>query len=377
MRRPSKFRIHEVFEHHPVFDYRPPAYLTAGKWAIAAVAVTTLLAALYVGLWYYAAGQLRDAALVWIEARRQEGASVRFERLDIGGFPLHLRLAVAKPAIAYPKAATPWGWEADALTGTLRPWNFSRIALDAPGGHALTWTADGIRHAVRGTIRTLAATLSLTGGRVTAVRAELAGADLKGDAPGLGLAIGRGTVGASWQPAAGATERTPIAELHLALQDIGLPATWALPLGPAVAAADLDASLLGKLGAAPLQEALAQWRDDGGTVEVRRLGLTYGPLSLTADGTLALDADMQPIGAFTTRAEGFFEAIDALRTQGVIRSRDAVTAKLVLGALAKRGEGGRASLTVPLTIQDRRLFAGPVPLIDLPPISWEGAGPKR
>jgi len=85
---------------------------------------------------------------------------------------------------------------------------------------------------------------------------------------------------------------------------------------------------------------------------------------------VALDAAMQPIGAFTARIEGFFETVDALRENGIIRPRDAVTAKMVLGVLAKRNEAGRLSLAVPLTLQDRRLYAGPVPLIEVPPVSW-------
>lgn len=375
MRPPAKPRIQEAPHRHPAFDYRPPVYLKAGKWAIVTVAVVTLLTALYVGLWYYTAGQLRDAALAWIEARRQEGVTVRFERLDIGGFPFHLRLAVVKPAIALPKATTPWGWEGEAVTAMVRPWDFGRLTLRAPGNHALMWTADGAPHTLHGQIDSLLATVHLAGGWPTAVQVDLVGAAFTGNAPLTRLNIGQGTLEADFRPTAEATDRTPVAEGRLTLQDLGVPADWGLPLGADIAATEINATLLGRLSPGPLAAALAQWRDDGGTVDVRRFGLTYGPLVLAADGTLALDAAMQPIGAFTARAEGFFETVDALRTHGIIRSRDAITAKLVLGALAKRSENGHTSLTVPLTIQDRRLFAGPVPLITIPPIPWQETKP--
>jgi len=87
---------------------------------------------------------------------------------------------------------------------------------------------------------------------------------------------------------------------------------------------------------------------------------------------LALDADLQPIGAFTTRIEGFFETVNALHEKGLIRSQDAVTAKMVLGVLSKRNDAGRISLTVPLTVQERRLYVGPVPLAVIPPVRWQG-----
>lgn len=375
MRRPAKFRIHEAFDRHPALDYRPPFYLRVVKGTIAGAAVLALLAALYVGLWYFAAGQLRDAAMAWIEARRQEGVSVQFERLDIGGFPFSLRLAVAKPAIALPKAADPWGWQGEGLTASLRPWNFGHVTLRAPGQHAVMWTAGGKPHTALGQVDGLNAALDLDGGRVTALKIELAGAAFAGEAPLSRLTVGRGTIEADLRPTADATDRTPVADLRLALGDVGTPPEWALPLGAAIASADLGATVLGRLTPGALAETLGQWRDDGGTVEVRRLGLAYGPLSLSADGTLALDAALQPIGAFTARADGFFETIDALRAHGVIRSRDAITAKLVLGALAKRGDGGSASLTLSLTLQERRLYVGPVPLIEIPSIPWDQAKP--
>ena len=79
------------------------------------------------------------------------------------------------------------------------------------------------------------------------------------------------------------------------------------------------------------------------------------------------------MGAFTARIQGFFDAVDLLREKGLIRSRAATTAKIVLGALSKKSaEGGAATVSLPVTVQDRTLFTGPVPLMRLPPLVWPG-----
>ncbi len=372
MRQPTPSRPGKATDRHPAFGYRPPRRLRAAKWALGTVVAAIALGAIYVGSWYYAAALARDSLLNWVEAQRREGAVVAFERMDIGGFPFHLRLVLDKPAFSLPDADMPWGWEAGRVTAEMRPWNFQQVTLHAPGRHALMWTANGARRTAEGHAGSLKAQVRFEAGQPVASHVEVDAADLTGNGPLDRLTLGRGTLDLALSPVAVATDRTPVADIRLAARDLGAPTAWGLPLGADIAALELAAAVLGGVPPGPLVDALAGWRDDGGTVEVRHLGLAYGPLALTADGTLALDADLQPIGAFTTRIEGFFETVDALREKGIIRSQDAVTAKMVLGVLSKRNDAGRASLTVPLTVQDRRLYVGPVPLAAIPPVRWQG-----
>ena len=112
------------------------------------------------------------------------------------------------------------------------------------------------------------------------------------------------------------------------------------------------------------------WRDAGGALEVTSLGLSYGPLNMLGDGTVALDRDGQPEGAFTAHLTGFPEAIDAFRKAGLMTRRDADTAQVVLGLLARGPLGGPRTLDVPLTLQDRTVSLGPVALFRLKPVDW-------
>jgi hypothetical protein len=188
---------------------------------------------------------------------------------------------------------------------------------------------------------------------------------------GQALAVGRADVGVRDEPAA-ADPLAPSAAFRIDAGDVAVPAFLGLPLGDRVGTLGLSGEVLGRLPSGPAAEALARWRDAGGTVEVERLEVDHGPLSLNASGTVALDAALQPVGAFTARIRGFVETVELLRKKGVVRGRDAVTAQLILGALAKKpDDGGPAILSLPLSVQDRRLYVGPVAITRIPPVRWD------
>jgi hypothetical protein len=94
------------------------------------------------------------------------------------------------------------------------------------------------------------------------------------------------------------------------------------------------------------------------------------PLHISGSGTLALDARLQPIGAFSTTFQGGAETLDALAKGGWVDADGAEIAKLGLTVMSRRGDDGAPEIKVPLTIQDQRLSAGPVTLATLPEIVW-------
>ena len=111
-------------------------------------------------------------------------------------------------------------------------------------------------------------------------------------------------------------------------------------------------------------------------IEVADVTVRHGPLNVSGGGTIALDAAMQPVTAFTVRAEGYSETVDALRKAGQIKTGDATATKLVLAVLAKRPNGGPPYIEAPLTVQDRRLRIGPLDLLEIPVVSWSRTSPR-
>jgi hypothetical protein len=155
------------------------------------------------------------------------------------------------------------------------------------------------------------------------------------------------------------------------MSDLSLPWLKASPLGAKVERLSLKARLIGNIKSSTLVQSLEDWRDKGGTIELKNLILRHGPLKMNTKGTLALDENLQPVGALTAHLEGFFEIIDALKRLGVVKARDAITAKIVMGVLSRTpAGGGPAVLNLALTAQDRFLYLGPVRLLELPAINW-------
>ena len=382
MAPPEKNRRQRDFRRHPAATYRPPAYfrnLKTTLWSVIAFAVAAIL---YVVFWFVIAFGLRNGAVEWAETRRQEGYTVNYSGLLLDGFPFLMRLTLSDPGLGYPASDVPWAWQSEGLAVEMRPWNPWRLTIMPTGALTLGLTIGGEPVTYVGLADEIAIGLGLAGGwpksgELTVSGLNLSLADENGDS-GESIAVKTMRLQALRDAADDADHRTVTFDLHLQAEGLETPAGVFLPLGNRVDNLVLDASVLGAIPAGWLPESLAAWRDRGGTVEVPRLEFIYGPLIARAEGTLALDGDMQPIGAFTAKFQGFFEIVDALRKQGLIRSVDAITAKVVLGALARRPrDGGPASLNLAITLQNRKVFAGPVSLLDLPAIDWNELFPAE
>lgn len=116
---------------------------------------------------------------------------------------------------------------------------------------------------------------------------------------------------------------------------------------------------------------LTRWRDAGGTLELSDFALVWGPLQIAGSGTLAVDDALQPVGAFSARIAGLDRLIDLLERTGRMRPQQAAIARIALAVLTRApASGGPAEARVPVSIQDRQLSVGPVPLLRLPPIDW-------
>ena len=146
-------------------------------------------------------------------------------------------------------------------------------------------------------------------------------------------------------------------------------------MGSQIAKLSFQGSMMGGIEQGTFRKSLENWRDAGGTVEIPKFSMAYGPLRLVrSDGTVALDGNLQPVGAFTAKVTGFFELLDSLRLIGWIKGKDSVTAKITMSAFFRRDEnGGPPSLNLSISAQDGKIFAGQHKLADMPPVNW---GPK-
>lgn len=344
-----------------------------GRAALIGFALVAAGAAAYGLYWNYAADRFRSGIDAWARARAAEGYRVNLGAVDIAGFPFRIEATVADPALAGTAGAGPWSWRGPALTIRARPWRPSRMRITAPGRHRIEALVAGGARAFSVGVRALALKLRLPGGKLARASLSARGVDVTDEAGARlgGLAAAAVIIDRPGKPVPGAEGPPPAMDLLVEADGVRLAHEPAPGLGTETARIGLRASVTGALPLAPSAAALVRWRDAGGTVEVRAVGVRHGPIRAEGDGTLALDDAMQPIGAFTLRLRGFAEAIDALRLAGAVEPRPAELAKAALGALAKRGSDGAATLTAPVSIQNRRLYVGPVALARLPRVRWE------
>jgi hypothetical protein len=147
---------------------------------------------------------------------------------------------------------------------------------------------------------------------------------------------------------------------------IHLPSPDIAALGNEIRRLTFNANLTGQLPHLTAQ-SLAQWRDNGGTVELHELSADWGPLGLGMGGTMALDNNFQPTGAFSAKVTGFSQIIEALEAAGWIKPGRGALMNVALGLIAKpEGEQHIPTLEAPLTIQDQTVYLGPVKLCAMP-----------
>ena len=268
--------------------------------------------------WSHVGGLLRKSVLDWGEARRAAGWQVEIGDVTVSGPPWRPRVRLDSPRIAPPGAA---GWLAEADSATLD--------LDPAG----------------------------QGGEIHAAGARLAVAGVAVTVEALSAALVLSASGPS-----------------VTLSALGIvPPAWpAVPLAPRIERLEIAGRVRGGVPGAADSAAISAWSAGGGTIEIDRLALDWAPLGLEGDGTLAFDADLQPLAAFALRLRGAAPLIDRLRASGRVEPGAALAAKTVMALLARPDSQGRSAVPVPLTLQDGWIWLGPARMARMPRIVWPG-----
>ncbi len=371
------------------------------------IACLTLFAGAYSGWWMFLASGMRDGAQTWIAERRALGHEVSHGELEVAGFPLTLRLRLGEASYVMNPQGEGWAWRGDHMEVALSPWNPGHLEFSIHDVHRLTYAvADG-------GWRTATLRMGETGDITGMVGLDGVGLPWAGfmDAEGIEITTredappvmlrrfhfdlrhrppseavmenGGGMVGGEAGLENGEAEDDEAEDLvpaHEAaflravfiLEGLRLPEAAAQPFGPEIELIQGRIDLLGAPPRGSARQAAEAWRDGGGTVELGGFALRWDGLDISGEGTLALDGNLQPTGAMTLSVQGFETAIDTLVAKGVIRPGPAATARTILGLMARTPkDGGAPVLKVPLAVQKRKLFVGPVRLMELPEIVWE------
>ena len=335
---------------------------------LAAIAAATLLvaAAVYTATWFVLAGEVRAGIQRGSQDWRAAGYEVSHAEPNLGGFPLSLRVRIDAPSIGRGSGADAWRWRGEGITLSLRPWNLKRIEVRLDGAHEITVGEGARRYALAAASATAAITLG-DGNRLERVSAAFAALEVRERDWTGPLRIGRLRLDWFGYRRAGVGSRAT--DITLVIEDAALPAAPQGPLGKTIARVRADVTILGALPERPLKAAMAAWRDDGGTVELRGLIVKWGPLDLSADGTLALDSQLRPIGALSASIAGVDEAVASLLAEGSIGAAEAAAVRVAFNLFARLTSSAGDRLNVPITAQDGRIFIGPVAVARIGPLT--------
>lgn len=137
---------------------------------------------------------------------------------------------------------------------------------------------------------------------------------------------------------------------------------------------DIEAVIPSPLPRTITQADMRVWHDAGGTLDITRIALRKDELTGEGHGNLHLDQDLQPAGTMNMRISGFIPFVARLRDQDYISQRDAMVAGTILSGLSQPDpETNVRYVDLPLILQNRTIFAGPLRLGMLDLVVWDGA----
>jgi hypothetical protein len=304
----------------------------ARKWWTALVVLPLLGAALLVGAWHLALDRMESGLTAWAEARRAEGWVLRHDPPQRAGFPFAAELLIQGLVLDTPARL---GWESERVTLRLAVTDPLHATLEFAGRQALR--SGGVAAPVQA--EALLVRAPILGGetRLSAERLSL---------PGLSLAA---------------------LEAHLGVGTLRAEArslTW-----PGLPAFE-DPRLMARVST-PWRGSAAEWRAAQGALSVDEFTARSGQVSVRLEAQLQLDAQLQPEGNGRLVVTNPAEALGVLTRAGMVPTTMVPTLRAVLAISARPpAEGGPPRLDVPLALRNRRLGAGRIPWLVLPPLDW-------
>jgi hypothetical protein len=364
-------KIRSAYQARQVMNYRPPAYFAVIRRTMTALVAVAVFSIAYVALWFYTAQGLRSSLEDWAVNARQAGWAVTYNQPVLSGFPFAIRLTLKTPGFASGANNPDWSWKGPELVIQSRPWTPGRFLLKFPEHNDLTLKTKGGPVSYAGSSQELTAEFKPGAHWPKDLLIHAKNVVLQ-TATGAKVGARSAIIEAIHDPASPEDIKSPSLSFKINAQDLSLPAHFKLPMGARVSELSIDGAVMGGIEPGLLRSSLATWRDAGGTLEIPKFSMRYGPLHIVrSDGTVALDGNLQPVGAFTAKIIGFHEFVESLRVAGWARGKDSLTVKLVTSAFFQKDEnGGPPSLNLAVSIQNGKIYTGQAKLVDMPHVNW-------
>lgn len=317
------------------------------RWIITLI----VLALLWCGWWLLGAFAMERGLMTWLEARRAEGWHAEVTETAVGGFPLSFTADLGGIVMTSPVDAA--RLEVDALqTRVPSYWPLSLqilfpktpLRLETPAEQFFLKLTEG---RARGAV-SLSARLTFAELQSGAWQLNASGGNILSAQDLLATVTQAAASVDTYHITADTTALTPGDVLR---QAIALPADWPRPLSTFLV--DLTVGLTSDQGtrSQPRLQSL----------EVNKVDVAWGPLSLAASGSIAIDASGTPQGTLNLTVKNWREAYEIGKQSGVVKPELHLRYDLLLNGLSNIG-GDPSTLDLTLSFRDGQTYLGRIPL---------------
>ena len=362
-------------------------------WLIATpLALVVLLAAVWSGVWYYAARDAEARINDWQAQQARAGRAFSCGTQKVGGFPFRIEVRCADAVVELKDTQPPVTARLKEILVVAQVWDPKLLIAEFTG----PLTASDPGQAPYASATWKLAQASIRGTPATPDRASIVADDLKleGAAPGNPPLFDARHVEFHARMQFGSWPHNPAVDVAVKLAAATAPA-----LGPYTREpldADILAVLHGMKDLVPkaLPAWLREWQAAGGRLEVQSARVAQGDALATAAGMLALTARGRLDGALQLNVAGLEKYLPTVagERKGTPLSLDRVAPALsaidravpglgariapqaqnvaagLLGLLGKPVEvEGKRGVAVPLRFTDGTASFGPIPLGQVPP----------
>jgi len=336
---------------------------------IAILAILVMLVVAYIVYWNVMASRSDEWVAYWAAPAPGKAWHATYSTTEVTGFPFALDIRVKDPLITWQERTGETVWQGPFLMVRFKPWTLASFAVELPPEQTVQ-IDDGERlRLLSVTMISGSATVEMDDGRMSALHAAFRRIVVwhEQNQPPVtadGLTVDYEEV-----------EDAPAHDASVVINGLGLAGNVVPPFDAVI---PYLAASLRWVGDLPDQGSLARsleaWRLTGGVIEVTELKLDWPPLDVAADGTLALDNLLRPIGAFRADVVGYRALLEAMEKAGRLESGQAVVAGTALDIMAQRQDDGRKRLAVDVSIQNGMLSVGPIPVYPVGPVIPAEAG---
>jgi len=307
------------------------------------------------GYWFIGSSALRQGAEQWFADQSAQGITAQKSTLVVRGFPNRFDLTVEGLRLADPTGET--GWEAPFIQVFAMTWKPWHIIAALPPEQTIRLPDQEISIASSGLMASLRAR--------PATDLPLAAVVVESGAV-RALSSQGWTVGADKAVASARAVDGQASAYDLALDVAGLAPDQA-QMTVLTAETDLPATvsvihLLARATlTAPLNRHAGETQPQLAALDLTEAQLTWGPLSISANGGIAPDAAGFAAGRIDIDVTNWDRLVPVLVAAGAIKPELSQTVQNMLGALANEG-GDPAILKLPLVFAAGRMSLGPLPL---------------